>query len=115
MRLSKKSLRYVACGRKNTKTMKNTFTVPVFFCVDKTQAPGTASRDFVECFILMDAICPDKICWVWYAVEVSGRGGLIWDDVRVAVGKGLVRKQENKTRLYVSITGESTTACESII
>ena len=30
------------------------------------------------------------------------------------VGQGVVRKQENKTKLYVGIIGESTTAYESI-
>ena len=29
-------------------------------------------------------------------------------------GRGVIREQENKTRLYVSIIGESTTAYESI-
>ena len=54
---------------------------------------------------------PIIVCWVWYAGEVSGRGGLVWVDERVG---WVVRKQENKTRLYVSIIGESTTAYESI-
>ena len=56
---------------------------------------------------------PIKICWVWYAGEMSGGGGLVWGGERVGVGEG-VRNQENKTRLYVSIIGESTTAYESI-
>ena len=30
------------------------------------------------------------------------------------MGEGVVRKQKNKTRLYVSVIGESTTAYESI-
>ena len=50
---------------------------------------------------------------MWYAGEVSGRGGLGWGGERVGWGKGVVRQQENKTRLYVSIIGESTTADES--
>ena len=54
---------------------------------------------------------PIIVCWVWYAGEVSGRGGLFWGDERVG---WVVRKQENKKRLYVSIIGESTTAYESI-
>ena len=61
----------------------------------------------------MDEICSDKglkVCWVWYAGEVSGRGGLVWSSERVGVGQGVERNQENKTRLYVSIIGDSTTA-----
>ena len=55
---------------------------------------------------------PIMVCWVWYAGEVSRRGGLAWGGERV---RGwVVRKQENKTKLYISITGESTTAYESM-
>ena len=56
---------------------------------------------------------PIKVCWVWYAGEVSGRG-LVWGGERVGLGEGVVRKQENKTRLYERIIGESTTAHQSV-
>ena len=45
---------------------------------------------------------------------MSERGGLVWGGERVGMGEGVVRKQENETRLYVSIIGESTSAYESI-
>ena len=57
---------------------------------------------------------PRRVCWVWYADEVSGRGGLVQGGERVEVGEG-GRKKVNKTRLYVSVIGESTTAYESIL
>ena len=57
---------------------------------------------------------PIKVCWGCYAGELSGRGGLILGGERVGLGDGVVRKQENKTRLYVSIIGEFTIAYESI-
>ena len=57
---------------------------------------------------------PINVCWVWYAGKANGRGGFVWGLGESGVGEGVVRKQENKTRLYVSITGESTTAYESI-
>ena len=43
----------------------------------------------------MDEIIPIKVCWVWYAGEASGRGGLVWGGERVGMGEGVVRKQEN--------------------
>ena len=55
---------------------------------------------------------PIKVCWVWYTGEASGRGGSVWGGERVGVGEE--SKKILKTRLYVSITGESTTAYESI-
>ena len=45
---------------------------------------------------------------------MSGRRGLVWGGERVGLGEGVVRKQENKTRLYEIIICESTTAHQSI-
>ena len=41
-------------------------------------------------------------------------GEEVWFGVVREWGGGVVRKQENKTKLYISITGESTTAYESV-
>ena len=38
---------------------------------------------------------PIKVCWVWYAGEASGRGGLVWGGEREGVGEWLVRRQKN--------------------
>ena len=56
------------------------------------QAPGTASRDFSECFILMDEICFDNGLLGLVCRRVSGRGGLIWGGERVGVGRTKARK-----------------------
>ena len=42
-------------------------------------------------------------------------GKEVWFRVVRKWGWGVVRNQQNKTRLYVSIIGESTTAYESIL
>ena len=56
---------------------------------------------------------PIKVCWVWYAGEASGRGGLVWGGESVRVGERIVRKQEN-TENKIARKHESTTAYESI-
>ena len=70
--------------------------------------------DFPECFILMDKICSDKglLGLVYRRGEWERSFGLGW--VESGDGGGVERKQENTTRLYVSIIGESTSAYESI-
>ena len=71
--------------------------------------------DFSECFILMDEICSDKglLGLVGRRGEWERRFGLGW--LVSGAGGGVIRKQENKTRLYVSIIGESTTSYESFL
>ena len=51
-----------------------------YLCVDKTQASGTTSTDFPECFILMNEICSKKglLGLVCRRGEWDRRFGLGW-------------------------------------
>ena len=73
--------------------------VQIFFTnVDTSYHPGLSlcrldagsrySTDFPECLYSWMKYVPRKVCWVWYAGEVSWRGCLVWGGERVGVGRG---------------------------